>query len=125
MKPIEFSFSHSFTNYFAAVEYNGTDFRQFDAVFISSNIDDDVLCVAEVHSMGMCECCDDVYLFVKNLEYMYFSAERNSYTFKRSDCDVYPFALKDLILYKSYDLIDCNNILYLLREIDFFSIYGV
>ena len=121
IKPMDFSynFSHSVSGF-----YVGVEFRKFDAIFISCNVLDDVLRVGEIQTTFMCDCCNEIFVVFEELEYLYFAEMRNSYVFERSTHSFDCISLKSLIHYKSYDLIQCQNVFYLLREIDFFSIYG-
>ena len=102
----------------------GVEFRHFDAIFLSCSLLDDVLNVAEIQATFICDCCSDVFLLINNLDYLYFAERRNSYAFHRSESLYYPISLKSLFHFKSYDLLQCADVLYLIRAIDFFSVFG-
>ena len=87
IKPMDFSynFSHSVSGFYVGVEYGGVEFRQFDAIFISCNVLDDVLRVGEIQMTFMCDCCNEIFVVFEELEYLYFAEMRNSYVFEEEE----------------------------------------
>ena len=87
IKPMDFSynFSHSVSGFYVGVEYGGVEFRQFDAIFISCNVLDDVLSVGGIQRTFMCDCCNEIFVVFEELEYLYFAEMRNSYVFEEEE----------------------------------------
>ena len=120
---VSFAFEHVAENFFFSVVYFGCTFRKFDAVFVKCDLSIDHLCVAEVQYVGLCECCSNAYAVVQDLQYEYFSKTRNSFCLSRTNANFRSINLNSLLIPRSFDIYSVDDKLFLIREVDFFSLF--
>ena len=111
LMPFDFTFDHVVEKFFESVVSFGTAFRKFDCIFLSCDLFDDDLVLAEIHSVCSCSCCSNVYLIVKCLEYNCFIKQRNAYCFTRSLSEFRAVNVTSLHLPKSFDLYEVDGVL--------------